>query len=67
MYHFGVSGLTVWVTHILLGLLLSYIGYSGVGNGKISKNMSLILLVTGVLAASYHAHILYIQRKNLKN
>lgn len=56
-YHFGVPGIAVWIQHILSGLLLLYIGYEGVTTGKISRNMSLILIVLGVLAALYHAHL----------
>ena len=66
MYHFGIPGTTIWGLHILLGIILFYIGYSGIGNGKISKNMSLLLVVSGVLGASYHGHIAYINRTNIK-
>ena len=51
MYAFGIPGIVVWLQHIITGLLLLYIGYIGVTTGKISTNMSLILVVTGVLAA----------------
>ena len=62
-YHFGVPGILIWITHILSGLILLYIGYVGVNTGKISKNMSLILIVEGTLAALYHAHIWYYKSK----
>ena len=65
-YHFGVPGIAVWIQHILSGLLLLYIGYEGLSTGKISKNMSLILVVVGVLAAAYHAHLWYYNSKHKK-
>ena len=63
MYHFGIPGLFIWVQHILLGIILFYIGYNGINTGSISKNMSLILVVSGVMASAYHAHILYNNKK----
>ena len=63
-YHFGVPAIAIWMQHIVSGLLLLYIGYVGVSTGKISKNMSLILIVVGVLAALYHAHLWYYNKKN---
>mgnify|MGYP001340104386 FL=1 len=62
-YHFGVPSIAIWIQHILSGLLLLYIGYIGVSTGKISKNMSIILIVVGVLAALYHAHLWYYNKK----
>ena len=58
-YHFGVPSLAVWVQHILSGLLLFYIGYIGVSTGTISKNMSIILIIVGLITALYHAHLWY--------
>lgn len=66
-YHFGVPYMAVWIQHILSGILLLYIGYEGLTTGKISKNMSLILVVVGVLAALYHAHIWYYHSNHSKD
>lgn len=66
-YHFGVPAIAVWIQHIISGILLLYIGYEGITTGKITKNMSLILIVVGVLAAIYHAHLWYYNNKNKKN
>ena len=63
-YHFGVPAIAIWMQHIVSGLLLLYIGYVGIITGKISKNMSLILIVAGVLAALYHSHLWYYNKKN---
>ena len=65
-YHYGVPSMAVWIQHILSGVLLLYIGYEGLTTGKISKNMSLILVVVGVLAALYHAHLWYYNSKDKK-
>ena len=65
-YHFGVPSIVVWIQHIISGVLLLYIGYEGLTTGKISKNMSLILVVVGVLAALYHAHLWYYNSKDKK-
>jgi|UniRef100_A0A6C0IR70 membrane protein DedA with SNARE-associated domain len=65
-YHFGVPSIAIWIQHILSGLLLLYIGYEGVSTGKISRNMSLILIVVGVLAALYHAHLWYYKSRHHK-
>uniref|UniRef100_A0A6C0BSK9 Uncharacterized protein n=1 Tax=viral metagenome TaxID=1070528 RepID=A0A6C0BSK9_9ZZZZ len=62
-YHFGVPEVAVWMQHIVSGALLLYIGYVGVNTGTISKNMSLILIVVGSLAAIYHAHLWYYNKK----
>lgn len=74
-YSFGVPNIAVWIQHILSGLLLLYIGYIGVTTGNISKLMSLLLVIFGVLAATYHAHLWYynskkkkkVKKKNLDN
>ena len=62
-YHFGVPVTAIWMQHIVIGLLLLYIGYVGVNTGEISKNMSLILIIVGVLAALYPAYLWYYNKK----
>ena len=63
-YHFGVPGYIIWISHIIIGLLLSYVGYNIVFNKKINNNIGLIVLVIGVLAAIYHIHIWYDKSNN---
>jgi uncharacterized membrane protein len=63
-YHFGVPGSIIWISHIIIGLLLSYVGYNIVFNKKINNNIGLIVLVIGVLAAIYHIHIWYDKSSN---
>ncbi len=62
-YHCGVPAIEVWIEHIILGLILFYIGYQGVTTGKITKNMSLVLIIFGTLAALYHAHLWFYNSK----
>lgn len=55
-YHFGVPGIFIWSTHVLLGLYFTYIGY------KLTENINMkihgiILIVLGALMAFYHIHI----------
>ena len=56
-YHFGVPSWIVWMQHIIIGILLIYVGYIGINKGIISRNMSIVVLVLGVLAALYHLHL----------
>ena len=56
-YHFGVPGPIIWLLHILLGLFLLYIGYNIAYGRNINHINGLLVLVIGVLAAVYHAHI----------
>ena len=57
MYHFGVSNELVWISHILIGIFLVYVGYQVLNKRPISQLVSLTLIVTGVLAALYHLHL----------
>lgn len=56
-YHFGVSAMLVWVSHILMGLFFLYLGYLIVEGKKVDKWLGIILLLIGILAALYHVHI----------
>lgn len=71
MYHFGMEGWLIWLSHIIIGSYLSYIGYSLLNNKNIRQIDSLILIVLGVLGALYHLHTWYYNLKqdnfNIKN
>jgi len=56
-YHFGVPGYLIWISHILIGLLISYVGYQIAFKKTVNHNIGLLVLVIGVLAAVYHIHI----------
>ena len=64
-YHFNVPKIFVWIQHVLLGIIFFVIGYQGL-NGKISKNASLVLILSGALGAIYHAHIWFDHAFNKK-
>lgn len=62
-YHFGVPGIAIWLTHILSGLLLIYVGYLNLNKVCVNKIISLILIVAGSLASTYHLHLWYFNYK----
>ena len=60
-YHFNVPGNVIWITHIVSGLLLIYVGYTNLSCECtcVNKKVSLTLIVMGAVACLYHAHLLY--------
>jgi hypothetical membrane protein len=56
-YHFGVPGYLVWTSHILIGFFLIYVGWILYEKKRMDKYTPILLIVVGVLAALYHAHI----------
>jgi hypothetical protein len=62
-YHFDVPAVWVWISHILIGLLLIYIAYLILEKKTINKYIAILLIVIGVIAIFYHAHIWYIERQ----
>lgn len=62
-YHFDVPAVLVWISHIVIGLLLVYVSYLIIEGKNISKWIGILLLLIGVIAAVYHAHIWYVERK----
>jgi uncharacterized membrane protein len=63
-YHFDVPAVLVWISHILIGLLLIYVAYLIIERKSINKWIGILLLVIGLIAAIYHAHIWYVERKS---
>jgi len=61
-YHFKVPAVWVWISHIVIGLLLMYVAYLIVENKPINKYIGILLLLIGVIAILYHAHIWYVER-----
>jgi hypothetical protein len=57
MYSFGVPNILVYLSHIIIGSILMYSGYLALHNNKLSKNLSVLLIVLGVIAALYHGHL----------
>lgn len=60
MYSFGVPRILVYLSHIIIGLILIYSGYLALHNNKLSKNVSVLLIVLGVIAALYHGHLWFL-------
>ena len=66
-YSFGIPGPLLWTTHIIIGLLLIYIGYTLLNNGKIGQLLTILLIVLGSVALLYHGHLFYYYRNtNIK-
>ena len=63
-YHFGLSGIVIWLTHIILGLYFCVVGYMMLNGHKIHKVVSLSFIVMGVLMLLYHAHLWYDSANN---
>lgn len=61
-YSYGVPNNVVWSMHIIIGLIIAYVGYSQLNNYNISQMLALLLIVTGVLAMLYHGHLMYLSR-----
>jgi hypothetical protein len=62
-YHFDLPGPVVWSTHILIGLFFIYVGGVLLSGKKLPQAIYVTLIVLGVLALAYHAHIWYVERK----
>jgi hypothetical protein len=60
-YHFGVPGLLIWLSHILLGSYFVYLGYALVTH-KDFLHHGIILIVIGAIAALYHLHLWYYEK-----
>ena len=65
-YNFDVPCSTIYLGHILMGLLFSYIGYLLIEGKKVDKWLAISLVTIGVLAILYHSHLWYVksQKKN---
>ncbi len=58
-YNFGVPCTTVWLSHILMGVFFTYVGYLLIEGKKVNKWIAILLVIIGVLAALYHSHLWY--------
>ena len=58
-YHFKLDGQTVWFGHIVMGIILTYIGKQLLDKKEVDQNSSLLLIIMGVLGILYHGHIWY--------
>ena len=62
-YHFNVPCSAVWASHIIMGIFFTYIGYLLIEGKKVNRWLSISLIVIGVLAALYHTHLWYSEKK----
>jgi len=67
LYSFGIPGNAIWIMHIIIGFIISYVGYAQLNHQNISQNLSIILIVLGVLAMLYHGHLMYLNDKENKD
>jgi len=58
-YSFGVPGIAVWTSHLLIGAFLVYIGWTLNKGRPLNKNFAIALIVLGALAMLYHSHLVY--------
>ena len=63
-YHFNVPGPVIWIIHIIIGLFLIYIGYNSLKKNQLPDYIHISIIVLGVLAILYHAHIWIIGDKD---
>tara|TARA_B100001059_G_scaffold132746_2_gene132832 strand:- start:5001 stop:5195 length:195 start_codon:yes stop_codon:yes gene_type:complete len=61
-YHFGVPGYVIWTTHILVGLLFLYTGYTTYQKQKLPEYISVLYLILGVVVILYHGYLFSMKR-----
>ena len=59
-YDFGVSGVLIWSFHMIIGIFFVYVGYAVLLHKRLPPYISVSVIVLGVLAFLYHAHLWYI-------
>ena len=62
-YHHGVPGFVIWLTHILVGLLLIYVGYTTLHKEPLHQFISNLLMGLGTIVILYHGYLLFKNRK----
>lgn len=62
-YSYGIPGKFIWSMHIVIGLLLFYVGYRALNGWPVSQILALLLVVLGSLAILYHGHLFYVKNK----
>jgi hypothetical protein len=61
-YSYGVPDRYIWIAHIVIGLIITYVGYAQLNHYDISQILAILLIILGVLAMLYHGHLLYLSR-----
>ena len=62
-YSYGIPGPVIWTFHVLIGLLLLYVGHKALNNQPINQMISVILMILGTLVILYHGHLAYLNYK----
>ena len=58
-YSFGIPGIVIYALHIIAGLLLLYVGKNALDGNLMNRNIAILLIIIGSLAALYHAHLYF--------
>lgn len=66
-YSFGIPGNAIWLTHIIIGIILTYIGYMALNHQPVGQLQSLFLIMLGLGATFYHSHLMYLNFKGKPN
>lgn len=59
-YSFGIPGTFIWALHIIIGIILAYLGYNILNQQPINNNIGILLLIVGASAIFYHSHLWYL-------
>lgn len=59
-YSYGIPGPVIWIMHMIIGLLILYVGYVELNHYRVSQLVALLLIILGVLAILYHGHLYYL-------
>jgi hypothetical protein len=57
VYSFGVPGYVIWTTHILIGIILFYMGWELNHGRPLPEAFSIGLMIVGAMVATYHSHL----------
>lgn len=63
MYHFGIKGSIIWSSHILMGGLISYVGYNMLNNNNIDTRLIYLIIIIGISAILNHSYLWVLKEK----
>ena len=61
-YAFGVPSYVILLLHVVVGLILLYVGSRLLDGKKINRNIILSLIVMGSLSPLYHTHVYFFEQ-----
>lgn len=59
MYSYGVPEYVIWLLHLIVGLILIYVGYMAINGRPIGQILAIVLIVGGAMAILYHSHLMF--------